>query len=69
LNPPAAGEPFQFQLTGDAGRTFAIQASSGLSSPGWETLTNLPNPWGTISFTNPANPPPPQQFFRARLLP
>jgi GH35 family endo-1,4-beta-xylanase len=65
---PAASGSFEFQLTGDAGRTFMIQSSTNLSAPGWETLTNLPNHYGTVGFTNPGTAPP-QRFFRARLLP
>ena len=65
---PANG-PFQFQLTGDAGRTFAIQASTNLSSTNWTTISNALNPSGTIWFTNPGSVLQAQQFFRARLLP
>ncbi len=60
---------FQFQLTGDAGRTYAIQTSTNLNSPNWATVTNLLNPWGTVSFTNPAASSRSQLFFRARRLP
>jgi GH35 family endo-1,4-beta-xylanase len=63
------GGQFQFQLTGDAGRTYAIQTSTNLNSPNWTTLANLPNPFGTISFTNPAALSPTRLFFRARRLP
>lgn len=61
--------PFQFQLTGDAGRTFAIQASTNLSSTNWTTLTNTLNPNGTIWFTNPGTVLQSQQYFHAQLLP
>jgi hypothetical protein len=61
--------PFLFQLTGDAGRTFAIQASTNLISTNWTTLTSVLNPSGTIWFTNSGSLQPTQQFFRARLLP
>ena len=58
--------PFQFQLTGDAGRTFAIQSSTNLSTTNWLTISNVLNPYGTIWFTNPgvlrSN-----QYFRAKL--
>jgi endo-1,4-beta-xylanase len=63
----SANGPFGFQLTGDAGRTFAIQTSTNLSITNWITLTNLFNPNGTIWFTNSSTLP--QQFFRAGLLP
>ena len=65
---PASGQ-FQFQITGDAGRTYAVQTSTNLNSTNWTTLTNLLNPYGTISYTNPGAPSPSQLFFRARLLP
>jgi len=66
----AAGNgPFQFQLTGNAGTTFAIQSSTNLGSTNWMTLTNLRDPYGTIWFTNPGAVLPSQQFFRAKLLP
>lgn len=64
---PANG-PFQFQLTGDAGRNYAIQVSTNLSSANWTTVTNTLNPNGTIWFTNPGSLTTTQQFFRARQL-
>jgi endo-1,4-beta-xylanase len=60
---------FQFQLTGDAGRTYAIQTSTNLNSSNWTTLTNLLNSYGTISYTNPIALSSTQRFFRARRLP
>lgn len=65
----SASGPFQFQLTGDAGQTFAIQSSTNLSRTNWATLTNALNPYGTIGFTNPGAVLQSNQFFRARLLP
>jgi len=65
----SSGGQCQFQLTGDAGRTYAIQTSTNLNSPNWTTLTNLPNPYGTISYTNPVGSSPLQLYFRARRLP
>jgi hypothetical protein len=65
----SSGGQFQFQLTGDAGRTYAIQTSTNLNSATWTTLTNLLNPYGTVSYTNPAALSPAQLFFRARRLP
>ena len=59
--------PFQFQLTGDAGRSYAIEVSADARA--WGALTNLPNPDGTIWFTNPVPVLQSRQFFRARLLP
>ncbi len=61
--------PLQFQLTGDAGHTFAIQSSANLNSSNWATVTNMLNPNGTIWFTNPGTILQPHQFFRAQLLP
>jgi len=61
--------PFQFQLTGDAGRTYAIQSATNLNLNSWTTLTNIPNPGSTIWFTNPASGLQGQQFFRAQSLP
>ena len=65
----SSGGQFQFQITGDAGRTYAIQVSTNLNSTNWTTLSNLFNPFGTISYTNPVAVLPSQLFFRARLLP
>src|SRR5207247_9551804 len=39
---PSNGQ-FQFRLTGDAGRTYAVQTSTNLDSTNWTTLTNLLN--------------------------
>lgn len=58
---------FQFQLTGDAGRTFAVQTSTNLGITNWITVADLFNTNGTLWFTNSSTFP--QQFFRARLLP
>jgi endo-1,4-beta-xylanase len=68
LHHPQHLHSFHFQLTGDAGRTFAIEAATNLDSPGWIVLTNVSNPTGTLEFTHPG-PGVPRQFFRARLLP
>lgn len=65
----SANGPFQFQLTGDAGNTFAIQSSTNLGKSNWTTLTNLLNASGTIWFTNPGVGLQSNQFFQARLLP
>jgi hypothetical protein len=65
----SANGPIQFQITGDAGRIFAIQSSTNLSSASWMTSTNVLNPAGTAWFTNSDSMVQTQQFFRARLLP
>lgn len=65
----SASGPFQFQLTGDAGRTFAIQSSTNLSTTNWLTISNALNPYGTIWFTNPGAVLHSNKFFRAKLLP
>lgn len=59
----------RFQLTGNAGRTYTIQASTNLSTTNWVTLTTISNLTGTFWYTNPSAPPHSNQFFRARLLP
>ena len=59
----------KFQLTGNAGRAYAIQSSTNLSTTNWTTLATLSNLTGTLWYTNPSSPPHLQQFFRARLLP
>ena len=65
----SASGPFRFQLTGDAGRIFAIQASTNLSTTNWTTISNVANSTGTIWFTNPSPVLQSNQFFRAKLLP
>jgi GH35 family endo-1,4-beta-xylanase len=65
----APGGAFRFQLTSDAGRTYAIQSSTNLNSTNWSTLANVVNSNGTAWFTNPAPVLGPQLFFRAKLLP
>jgi endo-1,4-beta-xylanase len=67
--PVSATGLFKFGLTGDAGRSYAVQTSTNLNPGNWTTLSNLFNPNGTIWFTNSHPPFPLQQFFRARLLP
>jgi GH35 family endo-1,4-beta-xylanase len=72
LHNPGQGSlngPFQFQLTGDAGRTYAVQRSTNLATTNWTTVTNLFNTNGTLSFTVPGPALSGQQFFRARRLP
>jgi GH35 family endo-1,4-beta-xylanase len=59
----------RFQLTGNAGRAYAIQSSTNLSATNWTTLATVSNVAGTLWYTNPAVPAHPVQFFRARLLP
>ena len=61
--------PFLFQLTGNAGRSYAIESSTNLTSSNWTTVTQAFNPQGTIGFTNPGPVLQSLQFFRARLLP
>jgi endo-1,4-beta-xylanase len=65
---PSSGA-FQFQLTSDAGRAYAIQSSTNLNSTNWSTLANLVNHYGTVWFTNSGSALDPRMFFRARLLP
>jgi len=63
----AVGGPFHFQLTGDAGRTYAIQSVAPAGSTNWMTLTNVDNPEGTIWVTNSAAPGASERLFRARV--
>jgi hypothetical protein len=65
----SANGPFEFQLTGDAGKIFAIQSSTNLGNTNWTTITNFSNPYGTIWITNPAAVLSEKEFFRAKLLP
>lgn len=59
----------KFQLTGNAGRAYAIQSSTNLSTTNWVSLATVSNLTGTLWYTNPSSPPHTRQFFRARLLP
>jgi endo-1,4-beta-xylanase len=65
-NLPINGQ-FAFQVVGDAGRTNQIQTSTTLTN--WTPVTNLYNPNGTVTFTNPGSPSQTQLFFRAKVLP
>lgn len=58
---------FYFQISGDAGHTNQILTSTTLTN--WSPLTNVYNPNGTISFTNPAAAGESRLFFRAKTLP
>jgi endo-1,4-beta-xylanase len=60
---------FRFQLTGEAGRSYAVESSTNLTPPVWAPATTLSNHSGTLWYTNATVPPPARQFFRARLLP
>jgi hypothetical protein len=61
---------FRFQLTGDAGAAYAIQTSTNLlDSNSWTLVTNLPNPFGTVWFTNSTPAVEWPLFFRAQRLP
>ncbi|HEX5221301.1 MAG TPA: endo-1,4-beta-xylanase [Verrucomicrobiae bacterium] len=59
----------RYQLTGNAGRAYAIESSTNLSSTNWTTLATVSNLTGTLWYTSPSAPPQLNQFFRARLLP
>jgi hypothetical protein len=67
--PTSGNTQIRFQLTGNAGRAYSIQSSTNLSTTNWTTLATVSNLTGTLSYTNPAAPPHPNQFFRARVLP
>jgi hypothetical protein len=64
-----ASESFRFQLTGDAGATYAIQSLSSGTPPQWITWSNAYNPSGTIGITNTTPTPAGPQLFRAEQLP
>ena len=63
----AGSGQFYFQLSGDAGRSNQILTSTTLTD--WTPLTNVYNPNGTISFTNPVSAGQSRLFFRAMTLP
>lgn len=64
----STGNAFQFQLTGDAGRSYSVLTSTNLNSTNWSVLGALVNSNGTVSFTNPPSNDP-QRYFRANLQP
>ncbi len=53
----------QFSVTGEAGRFYAVEASTNLVD--WVTITNLVNATGTASFVDPAQGTHPVRFYRA----
>jgi hypothetical protein len=55
----------QIQLTGEAGKTYWIQASDDLS--GWADLCLVTNATESTTFSVPASAAVPNQFYRARL--
>jgi hypothetical protein len=57
----------QFRLTGDAGFTYLIEASSNLMD--WSPLTNLFNQGGGVEFIDSDSPGAPHRFYRARWSP
>ena len=65
---PATGA-FRFQLTGDAGSTYAMQILSDGNPPNWTTWTNVYNPSGTIWITNESMGATGPRVFRAEKLP
>ena len=67
-----ADRQFRFQLTGEAGRSYAIQSTTTLGPTNpipWVTLTNVLNPEGTVSVSATNSGAPARLFFRARQLP
>lgn len=69
LAPEENPTPLRFQLFGDAGRSYAIQSATNLTSPGWRTINTISNTTGVLWFTNLTGGTSSQQFFRAQLLP
>jgi len=51
-----------FNLTGQAGYSYFVQASSDLIN--WATIANLMNTNGTVPFTDPAGTNYAQRFYR-----
>jgi GH35 family endo-1,4-beta-xylanase len=64
----SGGNQLRFLLSGDTGRSYAIEASLDLSFSNWTTISTAFNASGTVWITNPIGLPT-QQFYRARLLP
>jgi hypothetical protein len=50
-------------LSGEAGAAITLQSATNL--PLWSTLTNLPNPSGTLIHTDVVSPGVLQKFYRA----
>jgi len=59
----AAGGEAQLALSGTPGAAVTLLHSSNLSD--WLLLTNLPNPSGTLEFTDPSAVGAPRRFYRA----
>ncbi|HOX58138.1 MAG TPA: fibronectin type III domain-containing protein [Candidatus Paceibacterota bacterium] len=57
----------QVTLSAEPGLVYTVLVSSNLTS--WETLTNLPNVSGSVSFVDDAATNAPQRFYRAELVP
>lgn len=58
-----AGEALRISIVAEPGFDVQIQTTTNLVD--WSVLTNMPNPTGTVLFTNLISPDVPQQFFRA----
>ena len=63
----SGGSDIQFSLSGEPGIDVIILRSEDLIN--WDVLTNLPNPTGTIQFSEPIDSGVPQRFYRAQLAP
>ena len=61
------GNQLKLMLTGEPGRSITIWKSGDLLA--WESVTNLPNPTGTLEFIAVISPGIPQRFYRAQLGP
>lgn len=57
----------QFTVTSPPGGSIRIDAASDL--PAWETVATLPNPTGSVSFTDPNVPGLRARFYRAAQIP
>jgi hypothetical protein len=63
----AADGSFAFTLSGDAGYSYAIEATTNLSN--WITVTTLTNPTGQVPFTETNAAASHLRAYRAKLLP
>lgn len=61
---------FLLRLTGELNRNYAIEATTNLNSPVWETLrTNNTSSAGSFDFLDATSSALPRRFYRAHLVP
>ena len=61
--PTKIGTNFVISIQSELGKTYTVSYASSLSSPAWQTLTNVTGNGGTITVTNPVAAGV-QRFFR-----